>query len=157
MWDCEKSQFIGKDFWGVGNGWTAAGYARVINFLPVEMKEEKERLIFYTRELIDGCLTHMRPDGLFHNIVDEPDTFVETNLSQQLAYTIYKGIKNNWLDSSYRNKADIMRFAALSKVDDLGLVQGVCGSPEFDHAGTATEGQAFHILMEVACRELSHV
>ncbi len=39
-------------------------------------------------------------------------------------------------------------------VDGLGLVQGVCGSPEFDHPGTATEGQVFFILMEVARSEL---
>jgi hypothetical protein len=29
-------------------------------------------------------------------------------------------------------------------------VQGVCGAPAFDHAGVATEGQAFFLMMEVA-------
>jgi hypothetical protein len=48
-----------------------------------------------------------------------------------------------------------MRLAVHSKVDDLGLVQGVCGSPEFDHPGTATEGQAFFIMMEVAYHEMN--
>jgi len=48
-----------------------------------------------------------------------------------------------------------MRLAAHSKVDELGLVQGVCGSPEFDHPGTATEGQAFFIIMEVAYHEMN--
>jgi hypothetical protein len=36
----------------------------------------------------------------------------------------------------------------------MGLVRGVCGSPEFDHPGTATEGQAFFLLMEAAYRDL---
>ena len=49
-----------------------------------------------------------------------------------------------------------MRLAVYSKVDELGLVQGVCGSPEFDHPGTATEGQAFFIMMEVAYNELKN-
>ena len=49
-----------------------------------------------------------------------------------------------------------MRSAAHSKVDDLGLVQGVCGSPEFNHPGTATEEQAFFLLMEIARRELGN-
>ena len=48
-----------------------------------------------------------------------------------------------------------MRQAARKKVDQYGLVQGVCGSPEFDHAGTAPEGQAFFILMEAARRDLN--
>jgi unsaturated rhamnogalacturonyl hydrolase len=155
MWDCEKKEFVRKDFWGVGNGWTAAGYSRVIHALPDEMKAERDRLIAYTKELVDGCLAYLREDGLYHNIIDNPTSFVETNLSQQLAYTIYKGIKGGWLDTSYKSKADKMREAALSKVDEFGLVQGVCGSPEFDHPGTATEGQSFHILMEVAYKELT--
>jgi hypothetical protein len=47
-----------------------------------------------------------------------------------------------------------MREAARAKVDRMGLVQDVCGSPTFEAPGTATEGQAFFILMEAARRDL---
>jgi rhamnogalacturonyl hydrolase YesR len=156
MWDCEKKQFVRKDCWGVGNGWSAAGLSRVIKALPDSMQSEKQMLIIYLKDIIDGCLVHIRTDGLFHNIVDNPDSFVETNLAQMLAYSIYRGIKGGWIDISYREKGDIMRTAVHSKVDELGLVHGVCGSPEFDHPGTATEGQAFFILMESAYYDLSN-
>ena len=43
-----------------------------------------------------------------------------------------------------------MRGAARAKMDSFGYVQGVCGAPNFDRPGTATEGQAFCILMEAA-------
>jgi rhamnogalacturonyl hydrolase YesR len=155
MWDCEKQTFPRKDFWGVGNGWSAAGITRVIQALPDSMQTEKKKLIGYVQDIIDGCLTYMRNDGLFHNIVDNSQSFVETNLAQMLAYTIYRGIKGGWIDKSYKEKADKMRAAAHLKIDQLGLVQGVCGSPEFDHPGTATEGQVFFILMEVAYHGLS--
>jgi rhamnogalacturonyl hydrolase YesR len=153
MWDCEKNAFARKECWGVGNGWSAAGMTRVIRTLPDSMQAEKKKLAGYTKDIIDGCVQHMRGDGLFHNIVDDDQSFVETNLSQMLAYSIYRGVKGGWIDKSYKAKADIMRAAAHAKVDDLGLVQGVCGSPEFDHPGTATEGQVFFILMEVAYGE----
>lgn len=154
MWDCEKQTFVRKDCWGVGNGWSAAGMTRVIRALPKSMQNEKKKLIGYVQEIIDGCLAHMRADGLFHNIVDDPRSFIETNLAQMLAYSIYRGIEGGWIDKSYRARAEKMRAAAHAKVDDLGLVQGVCGSPEFDHPGTATEGQAFFILMEAAYHAL---
>lgn len=150
IWDCDKNDFARKDFWGVGNGWTAAGYTRVINQLPEKMDKEKQRLIGYTHELLEGCIRFMREDGLFHNVLDDRGSFVETNLSQQLAYTIYTGIHSGWLPDNYKEYADKMRTAALARVDEMGLVQGVCGSPDFNHPGTAVEGQAFHILMEVA-------
>jgi len=155
MWDCEKQVFVRKDCWGVGNGWSAAGITRVIRALPDSMQADKKKLIGYVKDIIDGCAAHMREDGLFHNIVDNPHSFVETNLAQMLAYSIYRGIRGGWIDEGYRKKADRMRLAAHSKVDELGLVQGVCGSPEFDHPGTATEGQAFFIMMEVAYNELN--
>jgi len=154
MWDCEKKEFVRKDCWGVGNGWSAAGVTRVIRALPQSMSSEKKELVQYGTEILDGCIAHIREDGLFHNIVDNPASFVETNLSQMLAYSIYRGLKGGWLDGKYKQYADRMRSAAHRKVDELGLVQGVCGSPEFDHPGTATEGQAFFLMMEAAYHEL---
>jgi hypothetical protein len=43
-----------------------------------------------------------------------------------------------------------MRSAARQKMDSFGYVQGVCGAPNFDGPGTATEGQALCIMMEAA-------
>jgi rhamnogalacturonyl hydrolase YesR len=134
----------------VGNGWAAAGMTRVIHALPERMADDKLRLIRYVKDLIDGCLAHQRQDGLFHNVIDRPETFVETNLAQMLAYTIYRGIQGGWLSPDYRPAAERMRSAVHTKVDEYGLVQGVCGAPEFDHPGTAPEGQAFFLLMEAA-------
>jgi unsaturated rhamnogalacturonyl hydrolase len=153
-WDEAKQAFPRRDFWGVGNGWCAAGMARVIRSLPVSMEQEKQQLARYVQEVIDGCLAYERSDGLFHDVVDNPSTFVETNLAQMLAYSIYHGVYEGWLAQTYLPTADRMRSAAHGKVDDFGLVQGVCGSPRFDHPGTATEGQAFFLLMEAAHRSM---
>lgn len=155
IWDAGQKQFARKDHWGVGNGWAAAGMTRVIHALPEAMAEERKRLIGYTKEVIDGCLAYQRDDGLFHDVVDNPATFVETNLAQMLAYTIYRGIRRGWLDAHYQPAADQMRRAAYTKVDELGLVRGVCGSPNFDRPGVASEGQAFFLLMEIAWKDLS--
>ncbi len=154
IWDDGKKDFERKAFWGVGNGWAAAGIARVIKALPDDMKADRNRLAGYVREVLDGCLEHRRPDGLFHDVVDDPKTFVETNLAQMLAYTIFRGINGGWLAESSLKDAEIMRRAATAKVDGLGYVRGVCGSPTFEKPGTATEGQAFFLLMEAAARDL---
>jgi rhamnogalacturonyl hydrolase YesR len=155
QWDDGLQSFARADAWGVGNGWAAAGMARVIRALPAlpSMAEARARLAGYVAELLDGCLAHQRRDGLFHDVVDDPATFVETNLAQMLAYTIYRGTGEGWLDASYRSHADRMRQAAHEQVDEFGLVQGVCAAPRFDRPGTAPEGQAFFLLMEAAYRD----
>lgn len=152
IWDEGKQAFERADFWGVGNGWAAAGYARVIDMLPES--PARDGLIASVRDVIQGCLAYQREDGLFHNVVDKPDTFVEVNLAQMLAYTIYRGIRAGWLEASYKVRADQMRAAAHRKVDDYGFVWDVCGAPNFDRPGIATEGQAFFLLMEAAFADL---
>jgi rhamnogalacturonyl hydrolase YesR len=118
------------------------------------MSEERARLERYIQEVVDGCLAHQRADGLYHDVVDDPSTFVETNLAQMLAYTLYRGIQGGWLAPAYLAHADRMRQAAQAKVDRYGWVRGVCGAPSFDRPGTAPEGQAFFVLMEAAHRDL---
>jgi rhamnogalacturonyl hydrolase YesR len=154
IWDEKLQKFERKAFWGVGNGWAAAGMARVIRALPASMAAQKQELAGWVRELVDACLKHQRPDGLFHDVLDDPNTFVETNAAQMLACAIYRGAAGGWLPRSYVAHADRMRAAARSKVDAFGLVQGVCGAPNFDRPGTATEGQAMFLLMEAARRDL---
>jgi len=150
IWDEGKGRFKDASCWGGGNGWAAAGLARVIRSLPTQRRSDREQLAAFAREILDGCLAHQRPDGLFHDVVDKPDTFVETNLAQMLAYATYEGVTEGWLPRSYRAHADRMRAGARDKMDADGYIQGACGAPEFERPGTSTEAQAFCILMEAA-------
>ncbi len=154
IWDDGRKDFFRRAFWGVGNGWAAAGMTRVWRALPAGMEAEKRRLAGYIKEVVDGCLARRRPDGLFHDILDDPKSFVETNLSQIMAYCLYRGIRDGRFDAAYEAQADRMREAARAKVDRLGLVRDVCGSPTFEAPGVATEGQAWFLLMEAARRDL---
>ena len=157
IWDDGRHEFRDQAFWGVGNGWAAAGLTRVMAAMPAERRAERERLSAFLKELLDGCLAHQRPDGLFHNVLDRPTTFVETNLAQMLAFSIYTGVLSGWLSFSYVSAADRMRAAARAKVDQYGFVQGVCGAPTFDQAGVAAEGQAFFLMMEAAAANFNRV
>jgi rhamnogalacturonyl hydrolase YesR len=52
MWDDEKKILNRADYWGVGNGWSAAGMSRIIKKIPASMTAEKKMLIGYTKEVI---------------------------------------------------------------------------------------------------------
>ena len=155
IWDEDRQAYERKLFWGVGNGWAAAGMTRVIRALPERMAAEKDQVIGFLKDTLDGCLAHQRPDGLFHDVLDDPASFVETNAAQMFSYAVYRGVAGGWLDRGYLSAAERARAAAHQKVDRFGLVQGVCGAPNFNRAGTATEGQAFFLLMEAAYRDWS--
>lgn len=122
----------------------------MIRALPAERKADRQRLAAFVTELIGGCLSYQRADGLFHDVVDRPNTFVEANLAQMLAFAIYTGVLGGWLPERFRDAADRMRNGARAKMDSFGYVQSVCGAPNFDRQGTSTEAQAFAIMMEAA-------
>jgi rhamnogalacturonyl hydrolase YesR len=155
IWDDGLKRLARKDCWGVGNGWALAGMTRVARMLPPEHAAAKERLIGLIRATVAGCLARQRPDGLFHDVLDDPESFVETNLAQMLAYVLYRGLAEGWFDPSFQERAERLRRVVGAKVDRWGRVQGVCGAPHFDRPGTAPEGQAFYLLMEAAARDWS--
>jgi rhamnogalacturonyl hydrolase YesR len=152
IWDDGKHRFADGSFWGGGNGWTAAGLASVIRSLGPGRPGDGRHLADFARQVIDGCLVYQCADGLFHNVVDQTSTFVETNLAQMLAFAIYQGIADGWLPASYCLHAGRLRSAARAKMDKHGFIQGACGAPEFNSPGISTEAQAFCILMESAGR-----
>jgi hypothetical protein len=86
-------------------------------------------------------------------VIDDPSAFVETNCPQMLAYTIYRGLTSGWLDESYLPYAEKIRQAVNAKVDEYGIVQGVCGIPSFDRPFVAPEGQAFCIMLDAAAKK----
>lgn len=150
IWDEETKTFPRAAHWGTGNGWTMAALSRVIALLPPAYAADKKRLSAMAKALVDRVILYMNADGSYHDIIDDPATFREINLSQMLAYTIYRGMLEGWLDDGYRSIALTLRHAAQGSVDGWGFVQDVCGAPSFDKPGISPEAQAFHLMMENA-------
>lgn len=153
MWDDDSHRFTRAAYWGTGNGWALAAIVRLLDSLPRE-DPARTGLEHKAHLVLEGLMRHLRPDGLFHDVVDEPSSFVETNLSQMCACSVYRGVGQGWLEESWLEVADTMRAAAERAVDGYGFVHDVCGAPAFDKPGFSPEAQAFHIMMEVAYLDL---
>lgn len=153
-WEDDLQQYARPYHWGVGNGWAMAGVTRVLHLLPSNRGEDAEYLVEFIKKMVDGCVSLQRPDGYYHDELDNKKSFIDTNTGQMIAYTIYRGVKRGYLDDSYLKYADRSREAAYEKVDAFGFVQGVCGLPNFDRPYIAPEGQAFFLLMEAAAVDL---
>ena len=118
------------------------------------MENQKNELVVILKQVLDGALPHQTPDGLFHNNMDEPDTFTEAAAGEMMAYGIFESVRGGWLPASYLPAAQKMREGARSNVDKYGYVRNVCGAPDFNKSGISPEAQAFFLLMEVAAKKL---
>jgi len=149
-WSDDENCFISAHCWGGGNGWAAASLAIIYELLPADRQAYKTEIATYLSELLDGLQANIRSDGLFNDFVGEPDSFVETNLSQMAAFAVFKGVKTGAIDKKYLELAEKMKKGALAKVDENGYVQGAAGSPFFNSPGTSTEAQSFLLMMLAA-------
>ena len=154
IWNEETGQFDRPAFWGGGNGWAAASMARILHLLPSSETELRRRVLDLELPLLRALQGVVREDGLSHDILDQPDSFVEVNFSQMYAYALFTGIADGWLSDDHRELAETLRTAANDKVDSDGFVQQVCGAPDFSSPGTSPEGQAFYLMMEAAAGRL---
>ena len=153
FWDDDRKKQSDASPWGCGAGWYCVAATRVIRALPATMPQEKQELAGLLRQVLDGTLAHQRPDGLFHNLVDRPDSFAEACAGEMLAFAIFESVRGGWLPASYLSPAGKMRAAARARVDADGFVHQVCGAPGFNSPGISPEAQAFFVMMEIAAKK----
>lgn len=153
IWDEDRRELSRPALWGTGNGWVLAAIARMMPHLP--RGEARDDLIRHAQRVIESAIRWRRRDGLFHDVLNGPDTFVETNFAQMLAYTVFCGVADGWLPFGYLGLGHSLRDAAASRADNSGLVWGVCGSPDFSRPGTSVEGQAFFLLAHAAAQRIN--
>lgn len=133
--------------WASGNGWAAAGMARALGIggmgLPAEMKLRWQA---NTRALLDAVAAHETSRGRFHDVLDDDSTFTDGTAGLMFAYAAFTGVADGWLEDAYAARARRWMEAVLERVDEHGIVRGVCGAPHFDREGTSAEAQAFALM-----------
>ena len=96
---------------------------------------------------LDVMLTYQCTDGRFHDILDDETSFVEGTAAMMMATFIYRGHVNGWIEEEYLAKADLVATTMEKYIDDYGIIQEVCGCPDFVSVGTSAESMAAYIMM----------
>ncbi|GFE90085.1 glycoside hydrolase family 88/105 protein [Steroidobacter agaridevorans] len=86
-------------YWGRGNGWVAAGMAEVLSVLPPEHPHYNRILQGY-KLMMAGLLKYQSADGLWLQLIDQPDFWPETSGSAMFAFALVEGVKRGWLEAS---------------------------------------------------------
>lgn len=145
IFDAGQNRFLRKKLWATGTGWALMGMGRVIDMTQGAIRDD---LIARSRKLLDALLPYQLPDGRFHDILDEPDSFIDGASAMMMAAYIYRGIANGWLPDSYRPYADRVAETMEDYVDSLGIIHGVCGCQQgFTTEGTSAESMAAYLMM----------
>lgn len=103
MWDWEK-QTRSPDFWGRGNGWVLMSIADTMEFLDRKHVSWKP-LQQIAGNLATGIKATQDRDGLWHTVMDDPESYQESSASSMLAYGLLKLVRLKVLPKAHAGMA----------------------------------------------------
>jgi rhamnogalacturonyl hydrolase YesR len=114
--------------WGRGNGWVIFSLSELLA-VPPESHSEREKLVTFFRELSEGFLALQGENGLWHQVLTDPQSYEETSCTSMFIYAFARGVRYGWFEDPEEYIEAVFRgFEGLSKmgIDQRGNVYGVC-------------------------------
>ena len=83
--------------WGRGNGFPGLGLALCLSDLPDDSQYRDEFLSTY-RAHMAAMIRHQDGTGMWHQIVDHPESYREFTVTCMTTFAITRGLRRGWLD-----------------------------------------------------------
>ncbi len=112
--------------WGRGNGFPALGLALCLTDLPQDSQYRAEFLSAYQSH-IAAMRSHQDATGMWHQIVDRPESYREFTVTCMTTFAITRGLRNGWLDrDAYEPVVQRAWEAIKSRIGPSGRLVDVC-------------------------------
>ncbi|MDB5143124.1 MAG: glycosyl hydrolase family 88 [Mucilaginibacter sp.] len=111
--------------WGRCNGWLAVAQVELLNLLPQDHPKRAELLRLLQRQIV-GFSHYQDISGLWHQLLDKPDSYLETSVTAMFVYTVAKAVNQGWIPKSYIKIAENGWEGLVKKIDSEGRIADVC-------------------------------
>jgi len=115
-----------KFHWARANGWALMAMTELLDVLP-ENYPQRSTVLEQVREHVKGLASYQSGEGFWHQLLDKPDSYLETSATAIYAYCIARAINKGWIDAKAYAPMSLLAWNAVStKVNDKGQVEGTC-------------------------------
>ena len=111
--------------WGRCNGWVALAQADLISNLPANHPKRAELIQLLLRQII-GFSRYQDISGMWHQLLDKPDSYEESSVTAMFVYTVAKAVNEGWISPRYISIAQNGWEALSKKVTADGQVPDIC-------------------------------
>ncbi|WP_164891010.1 glycoside hydrolase family 88/105 protein [Botryobacter ruber] len=120
------NQKNGVAHWGRSNGWIILAQTHLLSYLPKDHPKRQDVINNLQKQLIN-LSRYQDEKGLWHQLIDKPDSYAETSFSAMVVQGIAKAINEGWLDKRYASVA-LTGWDALKKemIEADGQVKDIC-------------------------------
>lgn len=122
-----KKGLYSTAYWGRGNGWMALSHVYLLANIPAGYPRRAEALAAY-RQQMAGLRRYQAPEGGWYQVMDHPESWIETSCTGMFAYALARGVNEGWLDPSYAADARKGWHALLGKATPEGKLRDICPS-----------------------------
>ncbi len=112
--------------WARANGWALMAMTELLTVLPSTHPGYKKVLDLLQRH-VRGLANYQTDNGLWHQLLDKNDTYLETSATAIYTFCIAKAINEKWIDAKAYGPMCLLAWnAVVTKVNDKGQVEGTC-------------------------------
>ena len=120
-WHCHGSPY----FWGRGNAFAAMGFAEALSYL--DWRGEAADLAGVHAQHLEALARHQHPSGLWHQLIDDPATYLEHSATTMIGYAVARGLNAGWLPSEpWHDVAHRVWEGAAARIGAGGELDQVC-------------------------------
>ncbi|MBL8174472.1 MAG: glycoside hydrolase family 88 protein [Bryobacterales bacterium] len=114
--------------WGRGNAFALLGMALALADLPASHEAHAEILRDY-RSLSAALARHQQPSGMWRQVIDHPDAYLEFSATAMIARAMLTGVRQGWLPAKqYQPRIDKAWAAINARTSEKGELIDVCES-----------------------------
>ena len=112
--------------WGRANGWALLTKIEVLDAIP-EGYPGRDKVLTLLQAHIQGLCNLQSGEGLWHQLLDRNDSYLETSASAIYVYCMAKAINEGWIDMlAYGSRTMLGWHGVTTKVNERGEIDGTC-------------------------------
>lgn len=112
--------------WARANGWAILTKVELLDVLPAN-HPGRPAVLALLRAHARGLAARQSGSGFWHQLLDRPDSYLETSATAIYAYAIAHAVNQGWLDAQAYGPMALLAWNAVStKVNAQGQVEGTC-------------------------------
>lgn len=117
---------VNQPYWLRANGWALWAVTHLLTYLP-ETHHQHHRLLQHYRKLVKTLTGYQDASGLWHNVINRKDAYLETSGSAIFACCIARGVRNGWLPGDEYTTVVLNAWQGIeSMIGAEGEVHNIC-------------------------------
>jgi unsaturated rhamnogalacturonyl hydrolase len=133
-WTFAGRHHFANALWARGNCWVTIAVPEFIELLDLPAGDALRDFLLETLlQQVRALVKHQDASGLWHTLIDDPDSYLEASATAGFAYGILKSVRKGYIGAEYFEAGVRAVKAVLANIDANGELKNVSfGTPVFD-------------------------